>query len=90
LTNTEDIIVFDPKFLQEFEQSNIRQRSLVYHNRFSSLLKDITDDLNAHVDTSRTTVDLAYYHSMRVYKETVLLLVYILYIGLVFISSNYR
>ncbi len=75
LTNTEDIVVFDPKFLQEFEQSNIRQRSLVYHDRFSSLLKDVTDDSNAQVDTSRTTVDLAYYHSMRVYKGNVFLLV---------------
>jgi hypothetical protein len=73
LTNTEDIVVFDPKFLQDFEQSNIRQRSLVYHDRFGSLLKDITDDSNA----SRTTVDLAYYHSMRVYKGNVFLLVYI-------------
>lgn len=77
LTNTEDIVVFDPKSLHDFEQSNIRQRSLVYHDRFSSLLKDITDDSNVHVDTSRTTVDLAYYHSIRVYKGNVFLLVYI-------------
>ncbi|GES89751.1 golgi complex component [Rhizophagus clarus] len=82
LTNTEDIVVFDPKFLQDFEQSNIRQRSLVYHDRFSSLLKDITDDSNAHVDTSRTTVELAYYHSMRVYRGNVFLLgVRQLYVG---------
>ncbi|POG71025.1 Golgi CORVET complex core vacuolar protein 8-domain-containing protein [Rhizophagus irregularis DAOM 181602=DAOM 197198] len=74
LTNTEDIVVFDPKSLHDFEQSNIRQRSLVYHDRFSSLLKDITDDSNVHVDTSRTTVDLAYYHSIRVYKGNVFLL----------------
>ncbi|RIA88126.1 Golgi CORVET complex core vacuolar protein 8-domain-containing protein [Glomus cerebriforme] len=82
LTNTEDIIVFDPKFLQDFEQSNIRQRSLVYHDRFSSLLKDVTDDSNAHIDTSRTIIDLAYYHSMRVYKGNVFLLgVRQLYVG---------
>ncbi|CAG8447350.1 141_t:CDS:10 [Funneliformis mosseae] len=82
LTNTEDIIVFDPKFLQEFEQSNIRQRSLVYHDRYSSLFKDVTYDPNAQADMSRPTFELAYYHSMRVYKGNVFLLgVRQLYVG---------
>ncbi|RIB07429.1 Golgi CORVET complex core vacuolar protein 8-domain-containing protein [Gigaspora rosea] len=70
LTSTEDIVVFDPRCMQESEQSNIRQRSLVYHDRFSSLLKDLSEDSNGQIDSFRTstTMDLAYYHSLNVYK----------------------
>nr|CAG8473106.1 9731_t:CDS:10 [Entrophospora candida] len=63
LTNTEDIVVFDPRYMQESEQNNIRHRSLVYHNHFSSLLIDRSDD------SIKNTVDLAYYHSLRIYKS---------------------
>ncbi|CAJ0895772.1 12877_t:CDS:10 [Entrophospora sp. SA101] len=58
-----DIVVFDPRYMQESEQNNIRHRSLVYHNHFSSLLIDRSDD------SIKNTVDLAYYHSLRIYKS---------------------
>ncbi|CAG8700145.1 4662_t:CDS:2, partial [Acaulospora morrowiae] len=77
LTNTEDIIVFDPRYMQESEQNNIRQRSLVYHDRFSSLLKEGVEDSNGQSENIRSlssNTDLAYYHSMRVYKGNVFLL----------------
>ncbi|CAG8832659.1 16398_t:CDS:2, partial [Racocetra persica] len=61
---------------QESEHSNIRQRSLVYHDRFSSLLKDLSEDSTSQIDSLRTsaTMDLAYYHSLQVYKGKVFLL----------------
>ncbi|RHZ52600.1 hypothetical protein Glove_460g50 [Diversispora epigaea] len=68
LTNTEDIIVFDPRYMQQSETTNIRQRSLVYHDQFSSLLKE-ENSINQNL-----TTDLAYYHSLRVYKGKVFLL----------------
>ncbi|CAG8462142.1 3794_t:CDS:10 [Diversispora eburnea] len=68
LTNTEDLIVFDPRYMEQSETTNIRQRSLVYHDQFSSLLKE------ENSNNQNPTTDLAYYHSLRVYKGKVFLL----------------
>ncbi|CAG8450618.1 11124_t:CDS:10 [Ambispora leptoticha] len=73
LTSTEDIIVFDPRTMEESEQNNIRRKSLVYHDRFAAPLKDMPEISNIS-NENKLTVDLAYYHSIRVYKGAVFLL----------------
>ncbi|KAG9304504.1 hypothetical protein G9A89_020068 [Geosiphon pyriformis] len=74
LTNTEDIIVFDPRHMKESEQNNIRRKSLVYHDRFLIALKDSPEVVQSPNDTNKLTVDLGYYHSLRVNKSAVYLL----------------
>ncbi|CAJ0768017.1 7969_t:CDS:10 [Entrophospora sp. SA101] len=69
-----DIVVFDPRYMRESEESNIRQRSLVYHDRFSSFLKEVIDESNLQFSNYRSSIDLAYYHSLRVYKGNLFLL----------------
>ncbi|CAG8434792.1 11750_t:CDS:10 [Ambispora gerdemannii] len=77
LTNTEDIIVFDPKTMEKTmeksEHNNIRRKSLVYHDRFAAPLKDMPEVSNIS-NENKLTVDLGYYHSIRVHKGVVFLL----------------
>ncbi|CAG8483775.1 10453_t:CDS:10, partial [Paraglomus occultum] len=75
LLSNEEIIVFDPRYMQESEKadvkSDVKLKSLVYHNRFSASLKETS--VHPH-DAHKPAVELAYYHSLRVYKGLVFLL----------------
>ena len=80
------MILFDPKNMQETERASIRNKQLVYHDRFNSPLGDLVTE-NVIITPQQPglgisdvfmpyrTVEMAYYHSIRAYKGKLFMLV---------------
>ncbi|KAI9264371.1 Golgi CORVET complex core vacuolar protein 8-domain-containing protein [Phascolomyces articulosus] len=85
ITPNEEMILFDPKNMQETERASIRNKQLVYHDRFNSPLGDLVTE-NVIITPQQPglgitdvfmpyrTVEMAYYHSLRAYKGKLFML----------------
>ncbi|KAI7859751.1 hypothetical protein BDC45DRAFT_563794 [Circinella umbellata] len=85
ITPNEEMILFDPKNMQETERASIRNKQLVYHDRFNSPLGDLVTE-NVIITPQQPglgisdvfmpyrTVEMAYYHSIRAYKGKLFML----------------
>ncbi|KAI8145911.1 Golgi CORVET complex core vacuolar protein 8-domain-containing protein [Fennellomyces sp. T-0311] len=84
ITPNEEMILFDPKNMVETERASIRNKQLVYHDRFNSPLGDLVVKSAAPTQQAGLgisdmfmpykTVEMAYYHSVRAYKGKLFLL----------------
>ncbi|KAF9216835.1 Vacuolar protein sorting-associated protein 8 [Podila verticillata] len=70
LTNTEDIIVFDPKAMCETERCSARSLQIVYHDWFKDVVRSHVTAAAANIplDTKRVTADMCYNSSWKVHK----------------------
>ncbi|KAF9949559.1 Vacuolar protein sorting-associated protein 8 [Mortierella alpina] len=69
LTNTEDIIVFDPKLMSETERCSARSLQIVYHDYFRDVAKAHRPPATAAVTEMKQPVgDMCYNSSWRVHK----------------------
>ncbi|KAF9027803.1 Vacuolar protein sorting-associated protein 8 [Haplosporangium bisporale] len=70
LTNTEDIIVFDPKAMCETERCSARSLQIVYHDWFKDVVRSHVAAAAANIplDTKRVTADMCYNSSWKVHK----------------------
>ncbi|KAI9316979.1 Golgi CORVET complex core vacuolar protein 8-domain-containing protein [Dichotomocladium elegans] len=86
VTPNEEMILFDPKNMVETERVSIRNKELVYHDRYNTPLKELVTEAHNSVmqhhnginirgsKTTLKTVEMAYYHSLRTYKGKLFLL----------------
>ncbi|KAF9288888.1 Vacuolar protein sorting-associated protein 8 [Mortierella alpina] len=69
LTNTEDIIVFDPKLMSETERCSARSLQIVYHDYFRDVAKAHRPPTTAAIAEVKQPVgDMCYNSSWRVHK----------------------
>ncbi|KAG0213897.1 Vacuolar protein sorting-associated protein 8 [Mortierella sp. GBA30] len=68
LTNTEDIIVFDPKLMCETERCSARSLQIVYHDYFRDVVKAHRPSASAVSDLKQPVGDMCYNSSWRVHK----------------------
>ncbi|KAF9338096.1 Vacuolar protein sorting-associated protein 8 [Podila minutissima] len=70
LTNTEDIIVFDPKLMCETERCSARSLQIVYHDWFKDVVRSHVAAVagNIPLDTKRAAADMCYNSSWKVHK----------------------
>ncbi|KAG9326749.1 hypothetical protein KVV02_008639 [Mortierella alpina] len=69
LTNTEDIIVFDPKLMSETERCSARSLQIVYHDYFRDVAKSHRPPATAALAEVKQPVgDMCYNSSWRVHK----------------------
>ncbi|KAF9114740.1 Vacuolar protein sorting-associated protein 8 [Mortierella sp. AM989] len=72
LTNTEDVIVFDPRFMCETERCSARALQIVYHDWFRDVAKVSRPPAGAVagaiVETKQPVGDMCYNNSWRVHK----------------------
>ncbi|KAF9202333.1 Vacuolar protein sorting-associated protein 8 [Haplosporangium sp. Z 27] len=69
LTNTEEIIVFDPRFMCETERCSARALQIVYHDWFKDVAKVFRPPTGvAPSDTKQPVGDMCYNNSWRVHK----------------------
>ncbi|KAF9168823.1 Vacuolar protein sorting-associated protein 8 [Mortierella sp. AD011] len=72
LTNTEDVIVFDPRFMCETERCSARALQIVYHDWFRDVAKAFRSPAGtapgALTDTKHPVADMCYNNSWRVHK----------------------
>ncbi|KAI8374379.1 Golgi CORVET complex core vacuolar protein 8-domain-containing protein [Radiomyces spectabilis] len=83
-TPNEEMILFDPKNMVETERASIRNKQLVYHDWFTSSLKNMAEETVASTHTPgiditvtpsiSKSIEMAYYHSLRGYKGKLFLL----------------
>lgn len=79
------MILFDPRNMVETERTSIRNKQLVYHDRFNAPLEPLVNETTAFTDqpglaridgpSTVKVVEMAYYHSLRGYKGKLFLLV---------------
>ncbi|KAF9105660.1 Vacuolar protein sorting-associated protein 8 [Mortierella sp. GBA35] len=75
LTNTEDIIVFDPKLMCETERCSARSLQIVYHDWFRDVAKVHRPPAAVALTNSKPiTGDMSYNNSWRVHKGKVFVL----------------
>ncbi|KAG0328132.1 Vacuolar protein sorting-associated protein 8 [Dissophora globulifera] len=77
LTNTEDVVVFDPKLMCETERCSARSLQLVYHDWFRDVAKAYRPAATAGVvpsDVKLPSGDMCYNSSWRVYKGKIFVL----------------
>ncbi|KAF9354989.1 Vacuolar protein sorting-associated protein 8 [Mortierella sp. AD094] len=71
LTNTEDVVVFDPRFMCETERCSARALQIVYHDWFRDVAKAFRPAGAAPgvlTDTKQPVGDMCYNNSWRVHK----------------------
>ncbi|KAG0343931.1 Vacuolar protein sorting-associated protein 8 [Podila humilis] len=70
LTNTEDIIVFDPKLMCETERCSARPLQMVYHDWFKDVVRSHVAAVagNISLDLKRVAADMCYNSSWKVHK----------------------
>ncbi|KAF9425049.1 Vacuolar protein sorting-associated protein 8 [Podila epigama] len=71
LTNTDEIIVFDPKLMCETERCSARSLQIVYHDWFKDVVRShvaAAAASNTALDTKRVAADMCYNNSWKVYK----------------------
>ncbi|KAI8979992.1 Golgi CORVET complex core vacuolar protein 8-domain-containing protein [Pilobolus umbonatus] len=83
-TANEEMILFDPKNMQETQHTSLRNKQLVYHDWFNAPLKDLVMDAANNMtvshpgysasESSLKTVEMAYFGSIKGYKGKLFLL----------------
>ncbi|CAO3692358.1 unnamed protein product [Umbelopsis ramanniana] len=85
LTSNDSMIVFDPKTMTETERVNIKSKKLVFHDSFTTALKDLAQETMAsdakftpsgdnNHSVGHRIIEMAYHHSLRSYKGRLFLL----------------